>query len=821
MVAVGILLGLAVLAPGAAQGNPGTVRVEVRVWQDVGDELDIYVSARPSTGSWRTLGTIPLPLDDGVSSTGQYRYGDIALEVPLANRASPAIVEVRVWQDVRDSARIYISARPADGFWRTLGTIRLLLDDGLSSSGYRFGDISLDVQLLPEQVATLAGWPGIWGYRDGRGDGARLGRADDRAALGLTVAGDGSVIVADRWNHAIRRVAADGTVTTIAGSRGAGLQDGPAESARLHLPADVAAAPDGAMYVADAGNHLVRKITPAGMVTTVAGSGRSGAAADEVRDGPAEQVAFEQLVGLTLDPYGDLYILERYAVRRLSPSGWVSTVAGGNGPGSRDGPGRQAQFLELRDIGIDDAGSLYVIDSYDGVSPVSPGAAIRKIDTDGVVTTVYRDERFPALGGTLALPSGLAVTGDGDVYIANTGRNQIVKLRDEGSLVAVAGTGEAGNVDGTRRMATFSLPRRMAFAPDGSLVVADHMDSVIRRILPAEGGLGGDVIPLADFEPLPRVVGARVTVFAGSGDQGLVDGPARQARLLFPNGMALDHSGNVIVADAGNHAIRVIDPDGILTTLAGGNDWGMRDGSCEEAQFFSPRGVAVHADGSIYVADSHGDRIRRISTECSVTTVIDGPDFQGGPGAAARAFQPNSLAFDDEDNLLIAGALVWRLSPDGQTSTVAGAPRSLGRLDGYGGASRVFSPWGIAVDDEGVVFFTEDRAIRMVDHDGFVSTLVRTVSTSYGGALSPFLKGIAVGPQGELYVADTGHGRVLRVTRGGALAIVMDGEHAVDWRGLGPSGILVMPDGSLLVGDIVTSVIWKVTFEDEQDEKAP
>ena len=152
--AVIAMIAMPVAATVTAQDGPSAT-VEVRVWQDVGDELAIYISARPAGGSWRTLGTIPLPLDDGVSSSGRFRYGDIAIDVPLPGQTSAATVEVRVWQDVNDSAGIYVSARPADGSWRTLGTIPLPLDDGVSSSGrFRYGDISLDVPLpAPPPVA--------------------------------------------------------------------------------------------------------------------------------------------------------------------------------------------------------------------------------------------------------------------------------------------------------------------------------------------------------------------------------------------------------------------------------------------------------------------------------------------------------------------------------------------------------------------------------------------------------------------------------------------------------------------------------------------
>ncbi len=831
------MLGLEVVAGVGAQGE-ATARVEVRVWQDVGDELDIQISARPAAGSWRTLGTIALPLDDGVSSTG-YNYGDIALDVPLANWASPVTVEVRVWQNVGNSRVIYISARPSAGSWQTLGTIRLPLDDGFSSTGrFRFGDIGLDVPFPEGGVRTLAGTPGLWGFRDGSGEHARFGGWPRNGALGLTVDRDGSVVVADRWNHAIRRIMPDGVVTTVAGGNGAGLEDGPGETARFNSPRDVAVDIDGSIYVADGENHRIRKITPEGVVSTIAGSDRGGADWREIRDGPSEQALFAGPTALVLDPYGDLYIVERFALRRLSPSGWVSTVAGDNGWGWRDGPREVAQFQSLYDIAADDAGNLYVIDDTRGsVGSGGTVLAIRKIDTSGMVTTLYRDG-YPSLGGTLAYPSGLAVTGDGTVYLANTGRHQIVRLTAEGELRAVAGTGEKGHLDGPHGAANFSLPRRIAFSPDGALIVADQDGSVVRRVVPGEGGPGAETIPLADFEALPRVPGVRVSVFAGAGDQGFVDGPAGQARFVLPRGLAVDGSGNVIVADGLNEAIRAIAPDGTVTTIAGGSGKGARDGPCEEAQFGWPTGVAVDADGSIYVADSSGNSIRRIDTgaDCSVTTVAgQGPvssqeegwgGFRDGPAAAAEFRSPGALAFDSEGNLFIADTennLIRRLSPGGQVSTIAGPAGgfrgNLGTQDGQGEYALFSSPRGIAVDSEGNVFFTEaNNAIRRIDRSGFVSTVISTPDYGEGGALSPFLIGIAVGPDGELYIADGGFGRVLRLTRDGILSIVADAQHSVGSRRLDPNGIVVTPAGDLFISDSSTSSILKITFEDEGDE---
>ena len=808
------LVAVAVVSEATAQSG-AEATVEVRVWQAVSDERDIRISARPAGGSWRTLGTFRLPLDDGTSSTGRFRYGDIAIDVPLPNRAAPATVEVRVWQDVANTQRIYISARPAGGDWGALGTIPFPLTGGLSSNGqFRYGDIALDVPLPETGVRTLAGRPGLWGYVDARGEDVRFGGR--YTPLGLAVDRDGSVIVADPGSHAIRRITPDGVVTTIAGGDGRGLRDGPSGEAQFDKPRDVALAADGAIYVADFGNHRIRKITPGGMVTTVAGSDYAEEDPWTIRDGRAEQALFREPSALALRPDGDLYIVDAYHLRRLSPSGWVSTVAGGRGFGHTDGPVEEALFHRLVDIGVDDAGNVYLIDTGGSGDTFS---SIRKIDTAAIVTTLYWEEQHPALGGTLAFPEGLAVTGDGTIYLANTGRHQILRLTADNELQAVAGTGEKGLSDGPRSAATFSVPGRMAVAPDGSLFVVDQGSSVIREILPLERGLAVEAIPLAGHEPLPRVAGVSSTVFAGEGKQGLVDGRGRSARFTLPVGLALDRSGNLIVADSANGAIRSISPDGTVTTIAGNGERRYRDGACDEARFEGPRWVAVHADGSIYVTDS--SRIRRIERglpgECAVTTVAGKEDGstgrRDGPAAEAEFTFPAGIAFDSQGNLFIAGTsnrLIRRLSPDGQVTTVAGGGARFGGATYEGLSTSIdLHPVGLAVDDEGNVFFTDTYAntshtIRKLDRRGYVSTALSTPNADEGGALSPFMAGLAVGPEGELYISN-GYGRLLRFTRDGILAVVVD-------TGAG-DGVVVTPDGTIFVAD--ESVIRKITIDGE------
>ena len=814
-----------------AEYSAGTLRLEVRVWQDVENELDIHVGARRADGSWRTLGMIPLPLDDGVSSTG-YRYGNITLDVAVPNWEPPLTVEARVWQGVVRPGVIFISARPARGSWLTLGTVRLLLDDGITSTGHCYGDISIEVPLPADGVTTLAGRPGERGYVDGPAGEALFARYSEDLDLGLAVDRDGSVVVADSSNGAIRRILPDGTVTTIAGGNGRGVRDGPAAPAQFVEPKDVAIAPDGSIYVADIRAHRIRKIAPDGTVTTVAGGGPTGGRGSVV-DGPASEARFDLPNGIVIDDFGDIYVTEYHQrIRRISPSGWVSTYAGASGLGQRDGPVSRARFHTLLAIDIDAHGNLYVVDSW-GSSRVS----LRMIDTNGVVETLYQDPHAGA-GGTLAHPVGLAVSDNGVIYIANTGRRQIVRLTAAGNLRAVAGTGVAGYTNGALDRAAFNLPGAMALSDDdGVLVVADEGNNVIRRIALGDSRLGPAGLQVAGARDIPRVRGVAIEVFAGrrgsrtNGEPRFADGSARTALFSRPWGMALDAAGNVVVADSGNHAIRRVAPDGSVTTIAGGNGEGVLDGPCDAAQFAAPQGVAVDEDGHIFVADSNGNRIRRISPDCTVTTVAGGASAVGenggyagghldGPAAQARFRDPTALAFDHEGNLLIVergNSRIRMLSPGGNVSTVAGAtplPRegrsqgNYGSSDGHARNALFYSPEGLAIDRDGNILFTETTAIRMIDQRGFVSTVLRTPHSRYGGELSAGIDGIAVGADGALYVADPYYRRVVRVTRDGMLAIVADGLSS-------PRRILALPDGALLVTDSGDNVIWKITFGDD------
>ena len=802
------VLGFLAVFAGAAEGESyaeTTASVEVRVWQHVRDGRNIYISARSADGSWGTLGATSLPLDDGLSSSGRYRYGDIALDVPL--RASTVGVEARVWQDVRDDRRIYISARFAGGSWDTIGTIRLLLDDGLSISGrYRYGDVRLGAVPPGEGVVSLAGLAGDHGYRDGRGDEARFGwRAE--AELGMTVDRDSSVIVADFRNHAIRRILPDGTVTTIAGGNGQGTLDGAAETARFNGPSDVAVDSQGSIYVADCWGDRIRKITPDGEVTTVEGTDQSHEGQWLEWDDAAEEPLFVGPCRIAFAPDGDLYIAEQTRIRRLSPSGWVSTIVG-EGPGYRDGPRDDARFGAIKDIDVDAAGNVYVIDT----NSYLPGQywiqhdTIRKVSTSGWVSTLFRSAP-PWSGGALASPGGIAVTADGDVYVSNTGRNQIVRVAGRDRLVPVAGTGHGGYLDGPREAALLSLPGALDFTPGGALVVADQGDSMVRLVIPDSDG-GFSAVEPAVIAAVARLEGVRVSAVAGRGGFGayhsvaigLMNGPARDALFKFPGGIAMTSDGAIIVADTSNHAIRRISPEGHVSTVAGGNGDGDRDGPGDEAQFSRPGAVAVDPAGVIYVADTENGLIRRVAPDGAVTTV----------NSRQQPFGPSTgLAFDPEGHLLLNewnSGTILRLSLDGRVSVVVNEGSGL---------------YGFAVRGDGTVFYSSHKlpvtSIRKMDADGAISTVFEDVPGIYGGIFSHNLPGLAVAPDGTLYAVDQEYGRVVRISPDGNAAIVVDRQSFNDSRYFKPSAILITPEGDLLVADSGMSVIWKITLPNEEE----
>ncbi len=780
VVALAALLGVVMLAAASARGGP-TINVEVRVWQNVRDDLDISISARPQDGSWRTLGTVDLPLDDGVSAS-RFRYGDILLDVPLRSGGPAATVEIRVWQNVGNPRLLYISARPAGGSWATLGTIRLPMEEISLTGRFRYSDTVLAVPLPEGRVTTLVGRAGSWGFRDGSGSNVLFGgRAGAARQVALAAHPDGSVIIADSWSNAIRELSTGGAVATIAGRNGYGDNDGHTSEAQFRALGDVAVDPEGNIFVADRGNELIRKISPDGNVSTVAGGGEG------VAGGPALEAELDQPRGLALDTEGNLYIIEKHRVLLLSPDGFLSVVAGGGGRSQIDGPPGRAQFAGLHDIDVDDAGNLYVIDIDDGAA--TEFATIRKVDPDGVVTTLLHSDP-PALGGLLAYPNGIAVTGGGTIYVSNSGRHQIVSLTSDGELLGIAGTGAEGADDGLAGEATFYRPKSLDIAADGSLVLFDQDGTVIRRITPAEEGFPLGSIAVAEGLRVPRIEGVTVRAYA-------------RRFGLVPADLVLADDGNIYVGD-NNDGVWRVTPGRRIVSLAGGNGMGFVDGPADEAQFRSPEGIVLDADGNIVLAEYGNRAIRQITTDGTVTTLH------------TFAKKPHLLDYDGDGNLLVVlrggGAgndEVRRIRPDGSQSELP-----VPRHDSISGM-------GVSPDGElwvvGTDYLTGTTILRRTSNGDFAIVL-ETSSGKWGGLFSIHTRGLDFSADGMAYVTDEKYGRILRIAPDGSVATVVDREDfgGAEFR---PRGLVVTPGGRLLVagGGLggIQGTIWEITLPDE------
>ncbi|MHB8522121.1 MAG: NHL repeat-containing protein, partial [Limisphaerales bacterium] len=417
----------------------------------------------------------------------------------------------------------------------------------------------------PYTFTTLAGSAG-YGSADGTGSAARFGSiTGGRSAVAVDSAGN--VYLADTGNNTIRKVTPAGEVTTLAGLAGAGgSTDGTGAAARFVTPYGVAVESAGNVYVTDQVTSTIRKVTPAGVVTTLA-------------------AGLNHPSGVAVDSAGNVYVADtgNHTIRKVTPARVVTTLAGlaGN-PGSVDGTRSAARFNHPSSVTVDRAGNLYVADS--------DNHTIRKVTPAGVVTTLAgRAGNSGSADGTgtaaqFKQPQGVAVDSAGNVYLADTGNNTIRKVTPAGEVTTLAGlAGGIGSADGVGSGARFSQPRGVALDSAGNVYVADIHNNAIRKVTPA-----GMVTTLAGL--------------AGYFNVGSADGTGSTARFNYPWGVAADSAGNVYVADTYNQTIREVTPAGVVTTLAGlAGSSGSADGAGSVARFWGPSGVGLDSAGDVYV----------------------------------------------------------------------------------------------------------------------------------------------------------------------------------------------------------------------------
>ncbi|GAB5526735.1 MAG: hypothetical protein Roseis2KO_46070 [Roseivirga sp.] len=309
--------------------------------------------------------------------------------------------------------------------------------------------------------------------------------------------------------------------------------------------------------------------------------------------------------------------------------GVVTTLAG-SFQGFLDGTGGNAFFSNPDGIDIDDSGNLYIADVGNH--------RIRKITPEGVVSTLAGSVQGYADGtGTSArfdTPIDLTLDGNGNVYVADTGNHRIRRITPEGVVTTIAGSGNIGYLDGIGTNALFTFPLDIVVDHAGNLFVSDLDSNTIRKITPS----------------------LKVSTFAGGGESNNWDGLGTEARIGRAEGMVVDIDDNIYFGDTGNNTIRKVTKEGLVTTIAGSGDRNFRNGTASESSFSSGRGLALDHLGNIFVADQENNKIRRISPDGKVSTVAGGGvEFSNADGTSDEAafLGPSDMVFDQYNNLYV------------------------------------------------------------------------------------------------------------------------------------------------------------------------
>jgi uncharacterized protein (TIGR03437 family) len=506
-------------------------------------------------------------------------------------------------------------------------------------------------------ITTVAGT----GSQGDSGDGGPAASAQFNYPWGVAVDGSGNVYIADYNSRRIRKVAAaTGIITTVAGNGTPGYSGdgGPATSAQLLGPYGVAVDGSGNLYIADSGNYVIRKVVAAsGVITTVAGNGSQGYSGD---GGPATSAQLNGLSAVAVDSSGNLYIADsgNSRIRKVAAaSGAITTLAGNGTNYSGDGgPATTAQINSAAGVALDGSGNLYIADQGN--------QRIRKVTAaTGIIATVagngtsgYSGDGGPAASAQLNSPSGVAVDGNGNLYIADQNNQRIRKVSAATGVIAtVAGNGTAGfSGDGSAATsAELNWPEGVAVDGLGNLYIADTYNQRIRKVAAATG-------------IVTTVAGSGTGVYSGDG------GPAIKAELGPPSGVAVDSAGNLYIADTWNDAIRkVTAATGIITTVAGNGTWGYSGdgGPATSAQIAWPEGVAVDGSGNLYIADTENYVIRKVPAATGVIATVAGDRSagygDGGPATSAQLAWPDGVAVDSSGRVYIADSAVRLLVPQG------------------------------------------------------------------------------------------------------------------------------------------------------------
>ncbi|MFN2642029.1 MAG: hypothetical protein ABR548_09095 [Actinomycetota bacterium] len=589
------------------------------------------------------------------------------------------------------------------------------------------------------------------------------------APADVALDGAGNALVTDTDDNMIKKIDAAGHATTIAGSGEAGFggDGGPAVDAKLNHPSGIAVDATGNIFIGDTTNNRIRKIDSAGVISTIAGTGEAGAIGDGA---PATAAQLSGPRGLTIDASG-LYITDtgNSSIRKIDSTGNINFVSGGvaaclawSGSSGDTITALTTGFCSPADVAVDSTANIFVSDTGNN--------RIRKIDSGGTTTTVaglgtadFGGDGLPAQLAQLQAPAGIAVNAIGDLFVADAGNARIRKIDASGSITTIAGGGAPGGDGGPATNALLPKPAAVAIDGTGTVYIADAQANSVRKI-DATGVIA-------------TIAGDGRCTYAGDGGQ------ASAASLCKPQGLVLDGAGTLYIADTGNHRVRKIDATGVISTLAGHGCCPLianplpigDDGPALAATLLAPTGLAVDTTG-VYIADTQDNRIRKVDPSGMITTIAgtgaNESSGDGGSPLSAAVAAPRGLALGAAGTLYIAEAHRIRKIATDVISTIAGDGSCGFAGDGDTAVTaKLCAPTGVATDATGNVFVADsgNYRLRLINPDGVVNTVGGTGARQGTPATQAFEESfvpaaLASTATGNVYIVDAASRRVLLAT---------------------------------------------------------
>ncbi|MEP7352152.1 MAG: hypothetical protein ABI824_02870 [Acidobacteriota bacterium] len=598
-------------------------------------------------------------------------------------------------------------------------------------------------KLAPNGQITLMAGTGVVGFS---GDGGpavfatlNLGGGSD----GVVVDPQGNVIFSDADNYRIRKISPNGTITTIAGSGQCGSQgDGvPALQGQICSVNGITLDKQGNLFLAEWAENRVRRVSATGVITTVAGDGSGTEKGD---GGLGAQAGVVNPIGVVVDSAGNLLILENGSnvVRKLGLDGKISTVANSSTPRPSS-----AEWGSFAAFAIDAQDNLYLGASH-SVLRLTPQGTISVLVGNGSVAD--SNTPVPALTASIGQLRGLTVDSKGNVDTAfGPGNPRVGRVSTTGQFVYIAGTTPMAALNGPPAFARIINPGAMALDPQGNLNVE----------------MRG---PLGIFKLTPLSIARNPGNYLGAGGY---------------QAIAFDQAGNLYRTNSVYHLVQKVDPSGKEFILAGKyeNNFGGAGsstgdgGPATDARLGNPRGIALAPDGSFYFSDSSQNVVRKVAPNGIITTVVGGGSgAEGTLATSAKMNGPTDIIFDSLGNLYIADTAnhrVLKVTPGGNLSTFAGGGTSNGDLGPATQASVPF-PFTLAVDAADNIYVAASDRIRKITKGGIITTVAGTGITGYSGDGGPGTQamlnrpqGIAVDAKGNLYIGDYESHRV-RIVQG-------------------------------------------------------